>query len=151
MLFSGACSRKTAVKRIMKLIKKVEDINSGNADHHYINRIRDVIIYGSFVMQPNTEKVKKINIYIIDENNQDKLRAYRKKDSTLRRYSSNATYTEIHDKLWYLNKGFKFFDIRSNVLKNNETSGTVIYNPHIYIYKDYKVCDGIREKLMGEN
>lgn len=150
MLFSGACSRKTAVKRILRLVKRVEDINNDDADRHYVNRIRDVIIYGSFVTQPGTEKVDKVNIYIIDENNQDKLREYRKRDITLRRYSTSAAYTEIYNKIQYTTKGSKFFDVCNNVVKDSDTSGTIIYNPHIYIYKDYKPCDDIREKLLKE-
>ena len=150
MLFSGACSRKTAVKRIFRLVKRVEDINNGDADRHYVNRIRDVVIYGSFVTQPGTEKVDKVNIYIIDENNQDKLREYRKRDITLRRYSTCAAYTEIYNKIQYITKRSKFFDVCNNVVKDSDTSGTIIYNPHIYIYKDYKPCDDIREKLLKE-
>ncbi len=137
--------RETCKKRLSDLVRRVDDINNGNADYKYYNKVKDVILFGSLI-NTDKDKIHDIDLYVIWDDNRKLSTKFNKENSSI----INEKFQDMISQLfgeWYLalryiKGGCGIFSIHSNVSEPIDSMMKIVESDkHVYLVSDYKIND----------
>lgn len=144
-------TREAAVTAVIEMIDRIRAVNNGTADHPYLNRIQDVILFGSLVNRPEAEYVHDADVAVITDDDRNKMLEFRKQHPELRIGGDVISnfFTEHILMMRYI-KGKKYLlSILSNVEEGKEIRDFATSDKHIWLFKDYALCEGTIDQLKG--
>ena len=142
-------TREAAVTAVIEMIDRIQAVNNGNADHPYLNRIQDVILFGSLVNNPEAEYVHDADVAVITDDDRNKMLEFRKlhPELSVRGDVISNFFTEHVLMMRYI-KGKKYLlSILSNVEEGNGVRDFATTDKHIWLFKDYSLCEDAIDQL----
>ena len=143
-------TKEAAVTAVIEMLDRIQAINDGTADHPYLNRIKDVVLFGSLVNNPDSAFVHDADIAVISDDDRQKMMEFRNlhpelcicKDIVSRFFTEHILMTR------YI-KGKKYLlSIHSNVDDGDEIIDFATADKHIWLFKDYTLCEDAVEQLQ---
>ena len=130
--------RETCREKIREIVKRAEEINKGKADYKYYNRIKEMILFGSFV-NTDKEKIHDIDIMVVWDDNRELSGKFHKEHPGIFRDWLKDMFSEWYSAERYLRGGARAFSIHSNVEEGKEIMNIVKSKKYITLISDYKV------------
>lgn len=138
--------RATAAKAVQDLIPQLQDINGGTADYDYLNKIRDVIIFGSFTNK-DCEYVHDVDICIIHDDDREKMFEFHHRHPHMFSTFTDDIFAEYLLKEKYLRGRKSIYSFHSNISEGAGIIDIATKNAHFYLVKDYKICPDAGERI----
>ena len=132
--------RVAAAKAARELIPRIEAINNDNADYHYYNKIKDVILFGSFV-NTDQDMVHDLDVCVVHDDDRDLLdKFYRQHRGTFKNLLQDL-FCELYLKQRFTKNGKSIYSLHSNVEEGSEIISIATSKEHVYLFRDHKLCD----------
>lgn len=134
-----AYKRETCEQKICEFVERARQVNAGEADYQYYNRIRDIILFGSMV---NTEKdtVHDVDLCVKWTDDRKLMRRFYEENAA----TVHAKFTDIVNALfaeWFLTKRYLkgrcgIFSVHCNAEEGAGIFDIATADKHLYLMKD---------------
>ena len=143
-------TRKAAVNAVNGMMERVQAINEGNAPFPFLNKIRDVILFGSLVNRPDADKVHDADVAVIIDDDKGKMYEFAERypEYCVENNYITHLFSEHIQMLRYL-KGRKYLlSIHTNYEEKDSIMDIATSDKHIWLIKDYLPCTDVKSELQ---
>ena len=133
--------RETATLAAESLLDRIDEINNGNADYQYYNRIKSVLLFGSFV-NSNNPLIHDLDVLVIHDDDRTLMGKFHSEHPGLFSDFVEDIYSEALMKERYLRNRKNIYSIHSNIHeRESEILKIAMSDKHIFICRNHKICD----------
>lgn len=145
-------TRKAAIGAVIDMVERVRLINEGKADYPFLNKVKDVILFGSLVNNPKTKTVHDADIAVFCENDPEKRMEFYHLYPEYRIHGNDVRQMFSE---YLLMK--KYISGNSHILSLHESAeegegvreNIVMADQHIWLFKDYMPCEDAISELKN--
>lgn len=145
--------RETCTETIKGLVQRAVDVNEDKADYHYYNKIKDLILFGSYV---NTDKdrIHDVDICLISDRDYEESQRFVDDnwDDVSWKFSDmwSRIFAEHILQVRYLKGRRNMFSVHSNIGEGNDIIDIATSDKHIVIISDHQLTEEGRLLLEGK-
>lgn len=142
-------TRETCTAAAKEVLQHALEINEGKADYQYYNKVKELILFGSYV---NSDKPSLHDLdvcFISDDDRVQMLRFYSEHPELQRKFRDSVTayFAEYYLRVSYLKGNRKMISIHSNVEEGDQIRDIATSGKHLVLISDYRLTEDGRRLL----